>query len=704
MKKMNRGKILATALAFALCTGSLSFASEEVQPDLTGEEYAYADPAGIRIPGWNTYDESGAPIGNTPEDMVIAVIDSGVNYEHRDLRDVMWRKGLDYPELTALGGGEMGINLSPGRPDGTVYDVSDPMDDRYHGTHVAGIIAGEWDHEGISGGVSGAKIMAVKALSGDGSGTTAMVVEGLKYVLAAKRAGVPVAAVNISWGGSSDQGELLNALVTELGMEGVVCVFAACNNSTMIDGNWTAANFLGANPYALIVSATDAHENLGDFSDYGPITANVAAPGDMILSTYMEAVEYDTGIPYEPEPEETEAEKTERDLLNEALAPDYAYLNGTSMATPVATAAVAILKAAFPEEGADCITARLIGSCRPVEALAGKVTSGGIIDVSRALAGEVNPVPQRISSEENIITVDGYFFGETAGTLSVNGEACGILSWTDREITAKLPETWSAGPVYVTVTSSEGRSLGRTMDIIDENMLPLPDAPDAFIGLEAKSMCVLDNCLYLAGNTVNDSMTPALWRFSLDSMEWENLSDRLSFLPEYTQIYAVTPMEDALLILTDQEIYRMSSDSPAPEPLLTDLDLHGEVQAQYFDEKLWVKSGSFGETVLMCADPEKKEISHPSELPAEVRGILMPSGILCPNDYTTVMLGSRDSDGYWMYRLHSTTKGSMPMEKSWIAMGCVITLVSAFDDSFIYCFGTSTTLPGNYFLRRIPIE
>ena len=92
-----------------------------------------------------------------------------------------------------------------------------------------------------------------------------------------------------------------------------------------------------------------------------------------------------------------------------------------------------------------------------------------------------------------------------------------------------------------------------------------------------------------------------------------------SLLPEYTQIYAVTPMEDALLILTDQEIYRLSPDSPAPEPLLTDLDLHGEVQAQYFDEKLWVKSGSFGETVLMCADPEKKEISRPSELPAEVR-------------------------------------------------------------------------------------
>ena len=698
--------------------------------DLSDKEYAFAGESGIRIPGWNQYDENGAPIANTAEDMVIAVIDSGVNYEHSDLDDVMWRDGLLYPELVAMGGGEMGINYSPGRPDGTAYDMADPMDDRYHGTHVAGIIAAEWNNEGVSGGVSGAKIMAVKALSGNGSGTTAHVVKCLKYVLAAKRAGVPVAVVNISWGGASDQGELLNSVVTELGEAGVITVFAAGNHTSMIDGTWQAANFMSTNPYALVVAATDENGQLTDFSDYGVMSVHVAAPGKMILSTYMEEVKYETFQPimeFETEP----VEKTEQELLNEELFPDYAYLNGTSMATPVVSAAVAILKSAFPEESADRITARLIGSCRPVEELKDQVMSGGIVDVERALAGEVNPVMRtvRVAGEAvssgldgtlaevdafdndldgafakgSVYTVNGHFFGDSEGSLLLNGEVAQILSWSDTEIVAQLNKPYKGGPVLAEMVSAEGRTSSRLLDVMDETMLPLPADLAAFRGLDPMCLCAGEDSLYLSGLVVDDSFVPALWRYYFDTQEWENLSDRLADLPAYSQINAVAMLDDKLALFTNSEIYLMAPDG-MPELAFSGLTGYGTVKACGHDGKLWFSKQNYMDISLYCADPATGEITPATTLPVEVRGILLPEGVVCPDEYTSVIVGRRDYEGFWMERRHSSIKGSPEVDRKWIAMGSLISLVAAPGKECVYCFGTSTTLPGNYFLKRLPIE
>ena len=139
---------------------------DATRPDYTDRQYAYNSEFGMGVPNWNTYDSAGNPTPSiSAEGKVVAVLDSGVDYNHEDLRNAMWNEGKNYPALVALGGGEYGINVAMPRGDGTPYDTTDPMDDNGHGTHVAGIIAGEWNGFGVSGAASGAQIMAVKSIA-----------------------------------------------------------------------------------------------------------------------------------------------------------------------------------------------------------------------------------------------------------------------------------------------------------------------------------------------------------------------------------------------------------------------------------------------------------------------------------------------------------------------------------------------------------
>lgn len=137
------------------------------------------------------WDKAPSSVSNVP---VVAVLDSGVDYNHPDLKNIMWDDGLEYPALTAMGGGTYGFNVCDG-PDKT----DDPMDTIVgHGTHCAGVIAAQWNNgEGGAGVNSKAEIMAVKFLGGSQS-TVASAVQGYAYIQAAKESDVNVVAVNNS--------------------------------------------------------------------------------------------------------------------------------------------------------------------------------------------------------------------------------------------------------------------------------------------------------------------------------------------------------------------------------------------------------------------------------------------------------------------------------------------------------------------------
>lgn len=258
--------------------------NEPTDPDYT---YQWAlknqlNPGSTSIPSadinaadaWKAVDTT----GNTP---VVAVLDSGVDYHHPDLENIMWKDGLNYKSLTDMGGGEYGYNAITGE------DSEDPMDtDTGHGTHCAGIIAAEWDNAiGVAGVSPNAQIMAVRFLGQSGS-DMAGAIRGYSYIQAAAKAGVNVVAINNSWGPSAVEGRQLRSVstaATAIGRDyGVVSCFAAGNSNTNNDLN---SGGIVNSPYVVTVGAMDSEGYRSFFSCYGKETVDVFAPGSQILST-----------------------------------------------------------------------------------------------------------------------------------------------------------------------------------------------------------------------------------------------------------------------------------------------------------------------------------------------------------------------------------------------------------------------------------
>jgi len=253
--------------------------------DLTDRQWGENSTYGIGVENWNSYSgDAPAPAVNT-SGLVVAVLDTGVDYTHEDLRDVMWDDGLDYPELVQMGGGAYGYNSAVMRSGGRLYDTTDPMDDHHHGTHCAGIIAASWNGMGVSGVTSGAKIMAIKVGNEKGTMMADAIIRGFQYVIAAKKAGVNIVASNHSYGGTADS-ITEGVLVEEAGRCGIVCVYAAGNDNQNIDLSNSAASFLGRKKNALIVGASTSEGEKASFSNYGSREVDVFAPGYDIWSTY----------------------------------------------------------------------------------------------------------------------------------------------------------------------------------------------------------------------------------------------------------------------------------------------------------------------------------------------------------------------------------------------------------------------------------
>ncbi|WP_349409916.1 S8 family peptidase [Pseudalkalibacillus sp. SCS-8] len=179
----------------------------------------------------------------------IAVIDTGVDYNHPDLSGKVI-KGYDY-----------------------VQDDNDPMDEHYHGTHVAGIAAANTDNGiGIAGNAPNASILAIRVLDEGGSGTLDDVAQGIRY---AADQGAQV--INLSLGGLLGT-QTLKEAVDYAWNKGSVVVAAAGNESS------TKPSYPAYYSNAIAVAATDQNDNLAYFSNYGT-WVDIAAPGVSIYST-----------------------------------------------------------------------------------------------------------------------------------------------------------------------------------------------------------------------------------------------------------------------------------------------------------------------------------------------------------------------------------------------------------------------------------
>ena len=208
------------------------------------------------------------------EDIVIAVIDTGVDYTHPDLKDNIWINEDEIPG-----------NMRDDDHNGYINDVygwdfynddNDPIDDHSHGTHCAGIASAVTNNNiGIAGVCWNCKIMSLKFLSSSGNGSTE---DGVNAIIYAANNGADV--ISMSFGGSLPSAPMLTA-IKYAHMRGVVLVAAAGNDCT------DKEKYPAAYKEVIAVAATDQNDYRAYFSNYGN-WVDVAAPGVDILSTIMD--------------------------------------------------------------------------------------------------------------------------------------------------------------------------------------------------------------------------------------------------------------------------------------------------------------------------------------------------------------------------------------------------------------------------------
>ena len=417
MKKQYRRLfgIIPACILLAAGMHGLPVQAEETG-DLSEMQWAYREKTGVLFPHWNEYEE-GVPVRNTPmvdgQDVVVAVLDTGIDYTHEDLKNVMWEDGLNYPELTAMGGGKYGFD-AVGKYDAETRTTrhDDPMDEAGHGTHVAGIIGAEWNGIGVSGALSGVRLMAVRCSHG-GSNVDEFRL-GMQYVLAAKKAGVNIGAVNMSWnGGLGDTApEVLSEMTEALGEAGIVTVISAGNETSDLNDSSYVSSFSRTRPYVLVTAATDRTGSRWEMSNSGTHYAQIASPGEMILSTF----------PYGLEPDEDSPMPSQ----------GYCYMSGTSMAAPIVTAAATLLYAKDPSLSAGERAAVICSAARNDRDL--KV-SGGMLDVEGMLEEKTAPYAYHAEYDgfTDLLVIHGYGFGMN-GTLMIDGNPVRSSFWSDTEI------------------------------------------------------------------------------------------------------------------------------------------------------------------------------------------------------------------------------------------------------------------------------
>lgn len=284
-------------------------------------------------------------------EVVVAVIDTGVDYTHEDLLDNIWTNP-----------GEIEGNGIDDDGNGFVddyygwdfaYDDNDPMDRHSHGTHCSGTIGGVGNNGiGVAGVSWKVRIMPVKFLSDGGSGSTSDAIDSIEY---ATMMGADI--MSNSWGGGG-YSAALEETIKNADESGSLFVAAAGNNGMDTDYYPHYPSSYDV-PNVMSIAATDDMDRLAYFSNYGNRTVHMGAPGV--------------------------------DVLSSVPGDSYSTKSGTSMATPHVAGAAALIKSYNPGLTHIEIKEILMVSGDSIPSLEGRTVSGGRLNIHKALISTTPP-------------------------------------------------------------------------------------------------------------------------------------------------------------------------------------------------------------------------------------------------------------------------------------------------------------------------
>jgi len=298
-------------------------------------------------PAWET--TTGAP------STIIAVIDSGIDFTHPDLRKNQWTNANER------------ANGRDDDHDGFIDDLYGwdwvannkvIRDEQGHGTMVAGIIAAEGNNViGTTGVMWRASLMSLRVLDNTGTGDVASAVEAIDYAV---NHGAQV--INCSWG-TDEESIALKDAIARANNSGVVVVSSAGNSGRDIESTPYYPASYGL-PNQIAVASTDNFDHLASWSNFGSAHITIAAPGTDILTTRMGG--------------------------------GYTTVTGTSASTPLVTGVAGLIKTQRWWLSAAGTRAAIVDGVRQVAELTGKVSSGGVVSAGgalNALQGPNTPPP-----------------------------------------------------------------------------------------------------------------------------------------------------------------------------------------------------------------------------------------------------------------------------------------------------------------------
>ncbi|KPZ59344.1 S8 family serine peptidase [Pseudoalteromonas sp. P1-7a] len=341
-------------------------------------------------------------ISTGSRDVVVGVIDTGIDYSHSDLASNMWVNSSEIPGdgIDNDGNGFVddvhGINA--------ITNTGDPMDDEGHGTHVSGTIGASGNNAtGVVGVNHEVSLVGCKFLDAAGNGSTSDAIKCIDYMVGLKNAGVNLRVLNNSWGGGGYSQALADAIASS---EAADLLFVAAAGNDTIDNDVNPhypSNYENAS--VLSVASTDQTDNISWFSHYGLTSVDMGAPGSAILST-------------------TPGES-------------YASYSGTSMATPHVAGAAALVLSINPELNTQELKELLMSSGDANAALQGVTVAGTRLNVNQALI-DADPTPGfKISADpltQQIVAGQATNYTFTIGS---------IAEW-DEEVTLELSSALSS--------------------------------------------------------------------------------------------------------------------------------------------------------------------------------------------------------------------------------------------------------------------